>query len=173
MVVVVCGEAPAASHQMSRFGQRPAAQTPGRTPATSSSPAAAAALFSLLGGIVFCFFSSSNNRLGAMTTYIPSLTLPSLFFEAPAAAILLPIAAGTAVGYSTRPKETQKTYLALRQPPFRPPPWVFGPAWTFLYGAMGFAAYRAWTTGMASADANKLALAKVSISQKSVERIGY
>lgn len=98
-----------------------------------------------------------------MTTYIPSLTLPTLFFENPAAAILLPIAAGTAIGFSTRPKDTQKTYLALRQPPFRPPPWLFGPAWTVLYGCMGYAAYRAWKTGMNSFDGKKIMLTQVRI----------
>lgn len=96
-----------------------------------------------------------------MTTYIPSLTLPAFVFEQPAAAILLPIAAGTAVGFSISPKDTQKTYLDLRQPPLRPPPWVFGPVWTMLYGAMGYAAYRAWTTGMNSFDAKTVVLAKV------------
>ncbi len=96
-----------------------------------------------------------------MTTYIPYLTLPAVIFETPAASILLPIAAGTAVGFSTRPKETQETYLALRQPPFRPPPWVFGPAWTLLYGSMGFAAYRAWTAGINAVDGRTLALAQV------------
>lgn len=96
-----------------------------------------------------------------MTTYLPSLTLPAVLFEQPAAAILLPIAAGTAVGFSTRPKETQRTYLALRQPPLRPPPQVFGPVWTVLYGLMGYAAYRAWTTGMDGFDAKKVQLTKV------------
>ncbi|KAI7351902.1 TspO/MBR-related protein [Hortaea werneckii] len=95
-----------------------------------------------------------------MTTYIPSLTLPSIAFEHPVAAILLPIAAGTAVGFSTRPKETQRTYLALRQPPLRPPPQVFGPVWTLLYGLMGYAAYRAWNVGVGSFDAKKVLLAK-------------
>ena len=37
-----------------------------------------------------------------MTTYIPNLTLPSFVFNNPAASVLLPIALGTAVGYSTR-----------------------------------------------------------------------
>ncbi|KAK5117609.1 hypothetical protein LTR62_005031 [Meristemomyces frigidus] len=95
-----------------------------------------------------------------MTTYIPSLTLPSVVFEQPAAAILLPVLAGTAIGFSTRPKETQSTYLKLRQPPLRPPPWVFGPAWTTLYGLMGYAAYRAWSTGMSSLDPRKVQLTK-------------
>lgn len=39
-----------------------------------------------------------------MTTYIPSLTLPSAIFENAAVSVLLPIAAGTAVGFSTQRK---------------------------------------------------------------------
>jgi len=85
-----------------------------------------------------------------MTSYIPSITLPSQVFAQPAASILLPIALGTGVGFAIRPVDTQRTYLALKQPPYRPPPYVFGPAWTVLYGLMGYSAYRAWTTGMAS-----------------------
>ncbi len=37
-----------------------------------------------------------------MTTFIPSLTLPAAVFANPAASILLPIALGTAVGFSVR-----------------------------------------------------------------------
>ena len=54
--------------------------------------------------------------------------------------------------------------MALKQPPLRPPPQVFGPVWTALYGLMGFAAYRAWTTGMASLNPETRELAKVRIS---------
>lgn len=89
-------------------------------------------------------------------SYIPSITLPAQVFDIPAVSILLPIALGTAVGFSTRPKDTQETYLALKQPPLRPPPQVFGPMWTALYGLMGFAAHRAWTTGLASLDPIKI-----------------
>ncbi|KFZ04493.1 hypothetical protein V501_09152 [Pseudogymnoascus sp. VKM F-4519 (FW-2642)] len=83
-----------------------------------------------------------------MTTYIPSLTLPSWAFHNPAASILLPIAMGTAVGFATGTRETQETYMALKQPPFRPPPEIFGPMWTLLYGLMGYGAYRAINTGL-------------------------
>ena len=37
-----------------------------------------------------------------MTTYIQSLTLPTAVFQHSATSVLLPIALGTAVGYSTR-----------------------------------------------------------------------
>ena len=116
-----------------------------------------------------------------MTSYIPSLTLPGQIFAQPAASILLPVALGTAVGFSirresplsnsqvqqnttrcTRPAtDTQRTYLALKQPPYRPPPKVFGPMWTILYGLMGYAAYRAWSTGMSSFSPATIELTKV------------
>ncbi|KAI0465810.1 TspO/MBR-related protein [Xylaria cf. heliscus] len=81
-----------------------------------------------------------------MTTYIPKInTIPYNVFASPSASILLPIALGAAVGYSTRPKETKDTYRAMKQPPLRPSPYVFGPVWTVLYGLMGYAAHRAVT----------------------------
>ncbi|TAQ89553.1 hypothetical protein B7494_g2113 [Chlorociboria aeruginascens] len=82
-----------------------------------------------------------------MTSFIPSITLPALIFQNPAASVLFPIALGTAVGFSSQPKETQKSYMALKQPPYRPPPQVFAPTWTVLYGLMGFSAYRAYSVG--------------------------
>ncbi|KAK0748124.1 TspO/MBR family-domain-containing protein [Apiosordaria backusii] len=79
-----------------------------------------------------------------MTTYIPQLTLPESVFSSLPASILLPITLGSAVGWSTR---LPRTYLSLRQPPLRPPPQVFGPVWTILYGLMGYAAHRAYRLG--------------------------
>jgi len=37
-----------------------------------------------------------------MTTYIPQLTIPHAVFANPAASVLLPLALGMTVGYSTR-----------------------------------------------------------------------
>ena len=99
-----------------------------------------------------------------MTAYISQLTLPESIFNNAPASIALPIALGTAVGYSTRRKlsllyrkifnknnlthnhpadDIEKDYYSMKQPPLRPPASVFGPVWTTLYGMMGYAAYRA------------------------------
>jgi tryptophan-rich sensory protein len=40
--------------------------------------------------------------------------------------------------------------MTLKQPPLRPPPWIFAPVWTSLYLLMGYAAHRAWTVGFSS-----------------------
>ncbi|KAF3909060.1 hypothetical protein ABW21_db0202274 [Orbilia brochopaga] len=66
------------------------------------------------------------------------LGLPTRVLASPAASILLPIALGSAVGWSLSPSLTRKTYDALKQPPLRPPSYVFAPAWTLLYGLMGY-----------------------------------
>lgn len=102
-------------------------------------------------------------------SYIPSITLPSSIFTSAPISILLPIGLGICSGLISQPgsskpkgptdeaastrgtfRSTQERYLALKQPPFRPPPWLFAPAWTTLYGLMGYAAHRAWTVGMAT-----------------------
>lgn len=95
-----------------------------------------------------------------MTTHIPSLTIPGFVLENAPASVLLPIACGTAIGFSTRPDETKKQYNALKQPPLSPPASVFGPVWTLLYGSMGYAAHRAWTVGLSSIDPDKAVAAK-------------
>ncbi|CAN8099564.1 unnamed protein product [Discula destructiva] len=86
-----------------------------------------------------------------MTTYIPALTIPYAVFANPAASILLPIGLGAGIGYSTRPNVQDKQrggWNHIKEAPGRPPPWVFGPAWTCLYGLMGYAAHRAITNGL-------------------------
>ena len=103
---------------------------------------------------------TTNLGTTANMAYVPSLTLPSQIFANPAASILLPVATGLGVGLTVQPKEAQDTYLALKQPPYRPPPQVFGPVWTTLYGLMGYGAHRAWTTGIASLDPQKFELTR-------------
>ncbi len=51
-----------------------------------------------------------------MTTYIPALTIPYSVFANPAASILLPVALGTAVGYSTRRKQLYPNRETARSP---------------------------------------------------------
>lgn len=103
-------------------------------------------------------------------SYIPSLTLPAAVFNSPAISILLPVTLGLGQGLLSQPgsskpkstsdtpnpdrktfrKDVQRKYAALKQPPFRPPPWIFAPAWTTLYILMGYASHSAWKNGMAS-----------------------
>ncbi|KAL6250654.1 hypothetical protein RBB50_002956 [Rhinocladiella similis] len=102
-------------------------------------------------------------------SYIPGLTLPSSVFSNAPISILLPLGLGLGSGLISQPgrirpktfsdpsakemgkfRTTEEQYKALKQPPFRPPPYVFAPAWSTLYLMMGYAAHRAWTTGMSS-----------------------
>lgn len=38
-------------------------------------------------------------------------------------------------------------YFALKQPTFKPPDWVFGPAWTILFALIAWAGVAAWRAG--------------------------
>lgn len=108
-------------------------------------------------------------RLPISMAYVPGLTLPASIFSNTPISILLPLGLGLGSGLVSQPgrlkpkkfsdhaakergtfRSTEEQYLALKQPPLRPPPWVFAPAWTTLYLLMGYAANRAWNTGMAS-----------------------
>lgn len=51
------------------------------------------------------------------------------------------VAAGLGAG-STRRRVRGPWYRALSKPPGQPPPQVFGPVWTTLYGLMSISAYR-------------------------------
>lgn len=103
-------------------------------------------------------------------SYIPYLTLPASIFNSPAISILLPVTLGLGQGLLSQPgKSTPKTpsdppdprrrtfndtvqqkYSVLKQPPLRPPPWIFAPVWTVLFASMGYASHIAWRNGMAS-----------------------
>ena len=48
---------------------------------------------------------------------------------------------GTLIGFLTAPGPW---YEALAKPPFNPPNWLFGPAWTLLYILIAVAGWRTW-----------------------------
>ncbi len=78
----------------------------------------------------------------------PSLTTlgnPSLRVESLAAlGALGALTAGSALLGAGVSNSGQLWYRRLRKPGFTPPAWVFGPAWTVLYGLMSFSAWRVW-----------------------------
>lgn len=63
-----------------------------------------------------------------------------------AVSLALPLAVGAASGLATAASVTD-WYPSLAKPPFNPPAWVFGPAWTALYLTMGVALYLVWREG--------------------------
>lgn len=65
-----------------------------------------------------------------------------------AGAMLLPNLGGFANGYLvTKPNIENGWYATLRKPAYNPPNWLFGPAWTSIYSAMGYASYVVWKEG--------------------------
>ncbi|AKI99970.1 tryptophan-rich sensory protein [Archangium gephyra] len=75
----------------------------------------------------------------------PALHNPSLRKESfVALGTIGALTAGTALLGGSVSNSGQLWYKRLRKPGFTPPPWVFGPAWTALYGLMSISAWRVW-----------------------------
>ena len=53
-------------------------------------------------------------------------------------------AAAAGIG-SLGSRRAPQVYPRLDKPDWAPPAWLFGPAWTFLYAAIGVAGWRLWT----------------------------
>lgn len=60
--------------------------------------------------------------------------------------LLIPQLTGIVAGMATA-RSVRDWYPTLQKPWFNPPSWVFAPAWTALYLAMGVALYRVWGLG--------------------------
>lgn len=58
-------------------------------------------------------------------------------------AVLFPNIGGILGGLITA-KAISTWYKIIKKPEWRPPNWVFGPVWTYLYCSMGYASYRVW-----------------------------
>jgi len=88
-----------------------------------------------------------------------TFALPLPLLQSPALSVLLPVVCGGVIGYTTnRLRSTKAVYGALRQPPLRPPAWLFGPVWTVLYAGMGYAAHRVSLASSSSASPSALGL---------------
>ncbi|WP_165249055.1 TspO/MBR family protein [Paludisphaera soli] len=57
---------------------------------------------------------------------------------------LLVTAAAAALGSMATIPNVDSWYAGLRKPPWTPPNWLFGPAWTLLYTLMAVAAWLVW-----------------------------
>jgi len=55
--------------------------------------------------------------------------------------LLLVVGGGLLIGFFNMPGPW---YQALAKPPFNPPNWLFGPAWTILYVLIAIAGWRVW-----------------------------
>ncbi len=60
------------------------------------------------------------------------------------ALFLLAAFAAAAIGGSATAASVRDWYPTLAKPPWNPPSWVFGPAWTLLYTLMSIAMWRVW-----------------------------
>ena len=58
--------------------------------------------------------------------------------------VAIVLGGGLVIGVNNLPGEW---YQSLVKPPFNPPNWVFGPAWTILYVLIGMAGARTWMRG--------------------------
>ena len=55
-------------------------------------------------------------------------------------------------------------YGMLSQPPWAPPPWLFGPVWSLLYAMMAVAAWLVWRNGGIQANRNALILFLIQLA---------
>jgi tryptophan-rich sensory protein len=60
------------------------------------------------------------------------------------AILVAAVAACATAGFGAMMTDLGPWYMALRKPPWQPPDWAFGPAWTLIFALAGAAGYYAW-----------------------------
>jgi tryptophan-rich sensory protein len=65
---------------------------------------------------------------------------------------------GAAVLGGRQSSADQRWFKRLRKPPFQPPPQVFAPVWTVLYGLIAISGWRVWTAPAGPSRSKALAL---------------
>lgn len=64
----------------------------------------------------------------------------------------------TAAALAGRASRPGIWYRRLRKPPLQPPPWIFGPVWSFLYATIAYSGYRVWASQPSAARTRALVL---------------
>lgn len=76
---------------------------------------------------------------------------------------ILAVAVAAALG-ALASRDAASFYAQLALPPWAPPAWVFGPAWTVLYGLMAIAAWRVERSGRGTSAMVALFLAQLAVN---------
>jgi benzodiazapine receptor len=95
-------------------------------------------------------FALEGNRpgfAGVLNGYNPGMTLVSERHPLRALGLFAAAVLVTAVVGSLFSVSAGSTYMALEQPSWAPPSWLFGPVWTLLYVMIAFAGWLAWRAG--------------------------
>lgn len=74
-----------------------------------------------------------------------------------AVCLIIPVVGGLLLGFAST-GSIKGWYATLKKPSWNPPNWLFGPVWTVLYAAMGYASYAVYEKGGFKAQAVPLGI---------------
>jgi translocator protein len=92
-------------------------------------------------------FIQQETAMGFFQNYIVQIVI----------ACAIPFIGAWSIGFSAQ-RDMHPWYDNIVRPSWGPPDWVFGPVWTFLYLAMGYASFRVWSEGQGFSGIAKIPL---------------